>query len=125
MILNKIILIITIAREISNTDSYKPNGYLELQYAYDIARKRGINSSTYSIRYDNKGYKVLDYIDDNFTDYQTIDKIPEDEVKALYYNNVNNKLGKLLSKNYRKYVEKQFNKQYRKAINKEIAKWNY
>lgn len=55
-------------------------------------------------------------------DYQTIDKIPEDEVKALYYNNVNNKLGKLLSKNYRKYVEKQFNKQYRKAINKEIAK---
>lgn len=112
----------TIAREISNTDSYKPNGYLELQYAYDIARKRGINSSTYSIRYDNKGYKVLDYIDDNFTDYQTIDKIPEDEVKALYYNNVNNKLGKLLSKNYKKYVEKQFNKQYRKAINREIAK---
>lgn len=112
----------TIAREISNTDSYNPNGYLELQYAYDIAQKRGINSSTYSIRYDDKDYKILDYIDDDFTDYQTIDKIPEDEVKALYYNNVNNKLGKLLSKNYRKYVEKQFNKQYRKAINKEIAK---
>lgn len=71
----------TIAREISNTDSYNPNGYLELQYAYDIARKRGINSSTYSIRYDDKDYKVLDYIDDNFTDYQTIDKIPENEVK--------------------------------------------
>lgn len=112
----------TIAREVSNTDSYNPNGYLELPYAYDIARKRGINSSTYSIRYDDKDYKILDYIDDNFTDYQTIDKIPEDEVKAIYYNNVNNKLGKLLSKNYRKYVEKQFNKQYRKAINKEIAK---
>lgn len=112
----------TIARKVSNTDSYNPNGYLELQYAYDIARKRGINSSTYSIRYDDKDYKILDYIDDNFTDYQTIDKIPENEVKALYYNNVNNKLGKLLSKNYRKYVEKQFNKQYRKAINKEIAK---
>lgn len=112
----------TIAREVSNTDSYNPNGYLELQYAYDIARKRGINSSTYSIRYDGKDYKILDYIDDNFTDYQAIDKIPEDEVKAIYYNNVNNKLGKLLSKNYRKYVEKQFNKQYRKAINKEIAK---
>lgn len=112
----------TIAREISNTDFYNPNGYLARQYAYDIARKRGINSSTYSIRYDDKDYKILDYIDDNFTDYQTIDKIPENEVKALYYNNVNNKLGKLLSKNYRKYVEKQFNKQYRKAINKEIAK---
>lgn len=112
----------TIAREISNTGSYKPNGYLELQYAYDIARKRGINSSTYSIRYVGKDYKIFDYIDGNFTDYKTIDKIPENEVKALYYNNVNNKLGKLLSKNYRKYVEKQFNKQYRKAINKEIAK---
>lgn len=112
----------TIAREVSNIDSYNPNGYLELQYAYDIARKRGINSSTYSIRYDDKDYKILDYIDNNFTDYQTIDKIPEDEIKAIYYNNVNNKLGKLLSKNYRKYVEKQFNKQYRKAINKEIAK---
>lgn len=112
----------TIARKVSNTDSYNPNGHLELQYAYDIARKRGINSSTYSIRYDDKDYKILDYIDDNSTNYQTIDKIPEDEVKAIYYNNVNNKLGKLLSKNYRKYVEKQFNKQYRKAINKEIAK---
>lgn len=112
----------TIARKISNIDSYKPNGYLEVQYAYDIARKRGINSSTYSIRYHDKGYKVFDYIDDNFNDYRVIDKIPEDEVKALYYNNVNNKLGKLLSKNYRKYVEKQFNKQYRKAINIEIAK---
>lgn len=112
----------TIGRKVSNTDSYNPNGYLELQYAYDIARKRGINSSTYSICYDDKDYKILDYIDDNFTDYQTIDKIPEDEVKAIYYNNVNNKLGRLLSKNYRKYVEKQFNKQYRKAINKEIAK---
>lgn len=111
-----------IALKVSNIDSYNPNGYLELQYAYDIARKRGINSSTYSIRYDDKDYKILDYIDDNFTDYQTIDKIPEDEVKAIYYNNVNNKLGKLLSKNYRKYVEKQFNKQYRKAINNEIAK---
>lgn len=112
----------TIGREISNIDKYNPNGYSELQYAYDIARKRGINSSTYSISYDGKDYKILDYVDDNFTDYQTIDKIPEDEVKTLYYNNANNKLGKLLSKNYRKYVEKQFNKQYRKAINKEIAK---
>lgn len=112
----------TIAREVSNTNSYNPNGYLELQDAYDIAQKRGINSSTYSIRYHDKNYKIFDYIDDNFTDYQIIDKIPEDEVKALYYNNVNNKLGKLLSKNYRKYVEKQFNKQRRKAINKEIAK---
>lgn len=103
--------------------SYQITGDIKQDYINNtIARKRGINSSTYSIRYDDKDYKILDYIDDNFTDYQTIDKIPEDEIKAIYYNNVNNKLGKLLSKNYRKYVEKQFNKQYRKAINKEIAK---
>lgn len=71
----------------------------------------------------DKATKVAMALDKNISrTSQTIDKIPEDEVKAIYYNNVNNKLGKLLSKNYRKYVEKQFNKQYRKAINKEIAK---
>ena len=79
-----------IGREISNTDSYNPNGYLARQYAYDIARKRGINSSTYSIRYDDK--------------------------------DINNKLGKLLSNNYRKYVEKQFDKLYNKDINRELRK---
>lgn len=98
----------------------------------DFKDRNGINDDGTKAKYGKEKYvvkndnirvtKILDYIDDNFTDYQTIDKIPEDEVKALYYNNVNNKLGKLLSKNYRKYVEKQFNKQYRKAINKEIAK---
>ena len=87
----------------------------------DFKDRNRINDDGTKAKY-GKDYKILDYIDDNFTDYQTIDKIPEDEVKAIYYNNVNNKLGKLLSKNYRKYVEKQFNKQYRKAINKEIAK---
>lgn len=56
----------------SNTDSYNPNGYLELQYAYDIARKRGINSSTYSIRYDDKDYKILDYIDVNSDKFKGI-----------------------------------------------------
>lgn len=51
-----------------------------------------------------------------------IPDILQTNIDDTNYNNVNNKLGKLLSKNYRKYVEKQFNKQYRKAINKEIAK---
>lgn len=47
-------------------------------------------------------------------DFKDRNGINDDGTKA--------KFGKLLSKNYRKYVEKQFNKQYRKAINKEIAK---
>lgn len=57
----------TIAREVSNTDSYNPNGYLELQYAYDIARKRGINSSTYSIR--NKEIAKNGITDDELKEY--------------------------------------------------------
>lgn len=109
---------VTPIMESPRNSGIKQGDFIYYPETYRIAN----NSSTYSIRYDGKDYKILDYIDDNFTDYQTIDKIPEDEVKAIYYNNVNNKLGKLLSKNYRKYVEKQFNKQYRKAINKEIAK---
>lgn len=81
----------------------------------DFKDRNGINDDGTKAKYGKEKYVAK-------SDYQTIDKIPENEVKALYYNNVNNKLGKLLSKNYRKYVEKQFNKQYRKAINKEIAK---
>lgn len=97
----------------SNIDKYKDF----------VSKVNKINKSVYSDYIANKIKKIIN--DPNIKykpDYQTIDKIPENEVKALYYNNVNNKLGKLLSKNYRKYVEKQFNKQYRKAINKEIAK---
>lgn len=74
----------------------------------DFKDRNGINDDGTKAKYGKEK------IDDNFTDYQTIDKIPENEVKALYYNNVNNKLGKLLSKNYRKYVEKQFNKEIAK-----------
>lgn len=47
----------TIAREVSNTDSYNPNGYLELQYAYDIARKRGIIGK-YTKGYSRKSRKL-------------------------------------------------------------------
>ena len=40
----------------------------------------------------------------------------------MYYKDINNQLGKLLSNNYRKYVEKQFYKLYNKAINRELKK---
>ena len=58
----------------------------------------------------------------NISKYKDFVNILDSNGKVIDIPNVNNKLGKLLSKNYRKYVEKQFNKQYRKAINKEIAK---
>lgn len=44
------------------------------------------------------------------------------EVKDMYYKDINNRLGKLLSNNYRKYVEKQFYKLYNKTINRELKK---
>lgn len=49
-------------------------------------------------------------------------QIPEQEIKDMYYKDINNQLGKLISNNYRKYVEKQFDKLYNKDINKELKK---
>ena len=49
-------------------------------------------------------------------------QIPEQEVKDIYYKDINNRLGKLISNNYRKYVEKQFDKLYNKDINRELKK---
>lgn len=49
-------------------------------------------------------------------------QIPEQEVKDMYYKDINNRLGKLISNNYRKYVEKQFDKLYNKDINRELKK---
>lgn len=112
----------TIGNELSNIRDYTPNSWPARQAAYNVAEKRGFTDPAYQINYNGKDYEILHYNDDFFGTPQIVDKIPKSEVKARYYDNVNNKLGKLLSKNYRKYVEKQFNKQYRKAINKEIAK---
>lgn len=60
--------------------------------------------------------------DDLFSNTHIIDKIPEKEVKDAYYKDINNQLGKLISNNYRKYVEKQFDKLYNKDINIELRK---
>lgn len=38
------------------------------------------------------------------------------------YKDINNQLGKLISNNYRKYIEKQFDKLYNKDINRELKK---
>lgn len=49
-------------------------------------------------------------------------QIPEQEVKDIYYKDINNQLGRLISNNYRKYIEKQFDKLYNKDINRELKK---
>lgn len=42
--------------------------------------------------------------------------------KNIPYKDINNQLGKLISNNYRKYIEKQFDKLYNKDINRELKK---
>lgn len=66
---------------------------------------------------DDKNFKVVNY-NNNDVVYQ----IPEQEVKDIYYKDINNQLGKLISNNYRKYIEKQFDKLYNKDINIELRK---
>lgn len=68
----------------------------------------------------NSGIKQGDFI--YYPETHIIDKIPEKEVKDAYYKDINNKLGKLVSNNYKKYVEKQFDKLYNKDINIELRK---
>lgn len=112
----------TIGKELSNIRDYTPNSWSARQAAYNVAEKRGFTDPAYQINYNGKDYEILHYNDDFFGTSQIVDKISESEVKARYYDNVNNKLGKLLSKNYKKYVGQIFDKHYRNDINKEIAR---
>ncbi len=109
-----------IGREISNLPIY--NHHVGNTYAYNIFEKRGIDPNFYIMASSNgKEFDIIKY-DDLFSNTYIIDKIPEKEVKDAYYKDINNKLGKLVSNNYRKYVEKQFDKLYNKDINIELRK---
>lgn len=91
-------------------------------YAYNIFEKRGIDPNSYIMAsFNGKEFDIIKY-DDLFSNTHIIDKIPEKEVKDAYYKDINNQLGKLISNNYRKYVEKQFDKLYNKDINIELIK---
>lgn len=109
-----------IGREISNLPIY--NHRVGNTYAYNIFEKRGIDPNSYIMAsFNGKEFDIIKY-DDLFSNTHIIDKIPEKEVKDAYYKDINNKLGKLVSNNYRKYVEKQFDKLYNKDINIELRK---
>lgn len=111
-----------IGRKISNLPKYNPLTHYVRKYVYDILEKKSIdvNSPGIGITFSNKNFKVVNYnnIFGNYVIYQ----IPEQEVKDMYYKDINNQLGKLISNNYRKYVEKQFDKLYNKDINIELRK---
>ena len=109
-----------IGREIGNLPIY--NHRVGKTYAYNIFEKRGIDPNSYIMAsFNGKEFDIIKY-DDLFSNTHIIDKIPEKEVKDAYYKDINNKLGKLVSNNYRKYVEKQFDKLYNKDINIELRK---
>lgn len=109
-----------IGREIGNLPIY--NHRVGNTYAYNIFEKRGIDPNSYIMAsFNGKEFDIIKY-DDLFSNTHIIDKIPEKEVKDAYYKDINNKLGKLISNNYRKYVEKQFDKLYNKDINIELRK---
>ena len=112
-----------IGREISNLPKYDPFTRHVRKYVYDILEKKGIdvNSSGIGITFVNKNFKVVNYNNDIFGN-NVIYQIPEKEVKDMYYKDINNRLGKLISNNYRKYVEKRFDKRYNKDINRELKK---
>lgn len=112
-----------IGREISNLPKYDPFTYSVHKYVYDILEKKGIDVNSPGIRviFGDKDFKVVNYNNDIFGN-DVIYQIPEKEVKDMYYKDTNNQLGKLISNNYRKYVEKQFDKLYNKDINIELRK---
>nr|UVM84051.1 MAG: hypothetical protein [Bacteriophage sp.] len=112
-----------IGNEISNLPKYNPFTYNVRKYAYDILEKKGIDvdSPGIGVTFGDKNFKVVNYNNDIFGN-DVVYQIPEQEVKDIYYKDINNRLGKLISNNYRKYVEKQFDKLYNKDINRELKK---
>lgn len=112
-----------IGNEISNLPKYNPFTHKVRKYAYDILEKKGIDidSPGIGVTFGDKNFKVVNYNNDIFGN-DVVYQIPEKEVKDMYYKDINNQLGKLISNNYRKYVEKQFNKLYNKDINRELKK---
>lgn len=112
-----------IGNKISNLPTYNPFKHKTRKYVYDILEKKGIdvNSPGIGVTFSNKNFKVVNYNNDIFGN-DVVYQIPEQEVKDMYYKNINNQLGKLISNNYRKYIEKQFDKLYNKDINRELKK---
>ena len=112
-----------IGNKINNLPTYNPSKHNVRKYVYDILEKKGIdvNSPGIGVTFGDKNFKVVNYNNDIFGN-DVIYQIPEQEVKDIYYKDINNQLGKLISNNYRKYIEKQFDKLYNKDINRELRK---
>lgn len=92
--------------DIKYKPSYQITGNAKKDYINDVIGREIGNLPIYNHRVGNTyAYNIF-----------------EKEVKDAYYKDINNQLGKLISNNYRKYVEKQFDKLYNKDINRELRK---
>lgn len=105
--------------------SYQITGNAKNDYINDAIGCKISNLPIYSpgigVTFGDKNFKVVNYNNDIFGN-DVVYQIPEQEVKDMYYKDINNQLGKLISNNYRKYIGKQFDKLYNKDINKELKK---
>lgn len=108
---------ITKGRDALGYYSISPN----IRYNLSVNKGIDVDSPGIGVTFGDKNFKVVNYNNDIFGN-DVVYQIPEQEVKDIYYKDINNQLGKLISNNYRKYVEKQFDKLYNKDINRELKK---
>lgn len=84
-----------IGNEISNLPKYNPFTHKVRKYAYDILEKKGIDVDSLGIgvTFGDKNFKVVNYNNDIFGN-DVVYQIPEQEVKDIYYKDINNQLKK-------------------------------
>lgn len=104
-------------------ESPRNSGIKQGDFIYHPETYRIANNTSpgIGVTFGDKNFKVVNYNNDIFGN-DVVYQIPEQEVKDIYYKDINNQLGKLISNNYRKYIEKQFDKLYNKDINRELKK---
>lgn len=106
--------------EFDNINKYNPYNYGIERYVSSVANKKGIDVYDKQIIFNGKDFEIHEFNPDAFSYKNSNIVIPEKEVKDAYYKDINNKLGKLVSSNYRKSLEKQFDIIYKNDINKRI-----
>lgn len=96
-----------IGNEISNLPKYNPFTHKVRKYAYDILEKKGIDvdSPGIGVTFGDKNFKVVNYNNDIFGN-DVVYQIPEQEVKDIYYKDINNQLGKLYNKDINRELKK-------------------
>lgn len=106
--------------EFDNINKYNPYNYGIERYVSSVANKKGIDVYDKQIIFNGKDFEIRKFNPNTFSYRNSKIVIPEKEVKDAYYKDINNKLGKLVSSNYRKSLEKQFDIIYKNDINKRI-----